>query len=503
MKTHPALLRALACAAALMLPAGGAVLAAEFNLTAVTFPDGTTIDLPMARTNATPNAAKLEASVKSSGSQAKVEVSFRKMEPAILFGGDVSSYVVWAVTRDGVVENLGELVVDSSDASGSGVYQTGKKQFGLMVTAEPYYLVGRPGDLVIATSMTADPRKAPSSSFAFGGFRAAGTRADTNTIAGLAYKDKKPVAVIQAERAMALAERTGAAALNPRAMEEARRSLAQAQNSTLAGGSAKVVTDYSRRAVALSSEAMRDLGRKAEADEAARKKAEMEAVTGRAASAEAARARTEMTLAQVDAARQRLEADKTKLEGDKAKLEADKAKLEADKERLEAEKAGLVADKTSLETEKADLARQRDELSGRLRTSMAAIMETRDSARGAVMSLPGISFESGRAALKPSAQITLAKLAAIAQVFPNINMRVEGYTDATGKAETNRKLSEARARSVYAFLVSQGVGDTRLAYQGLGPANPVAPNTTKEGRAKNRRVEIVVAQGEIKPVDAN
>jgi outer membrane protein OmpA-like peptidoglycan-associated protein len=315
---------------------------------------------------------------------------------------------------------------------------------------------------------------------------------------------------VQAERAMALAERSGAAALNPKAMEEAKRSLAQAQNSTLAGGSSKAVTDYSRRAVALSSEAMRDLGRKLEADEAAKKKAEMEAMANRATVAEASRARTEMTLAQVEAARQQLEADKATLasdkatlESDKGQLESDKAQLEADKARLEADKARLEAEKARLEADKADLARQRDELAGRLRTSMAAIMETRDSARGAVMSLPGISFETGKAGLKPSAQITLAKLAAIAQVFQDTNMRVEGYTDSTGKAGANQKLSEARAKAVYEFLKAQGVADTRLAYQGLGPANPVADNATKEGRAKNRRVEIVAAQGEIKPVTVN
>ncbi len=493
MKHRPAVLRSLACAAVAALLAGSAV-AAEFNLSAVTFPDGKSIDVPLARTSATPDAARLEASVKFSGGQAKIEISYGKMEPAILFGGDVSSYVVWAVTRDGAAENLGELIVSSSDDSGSGVYQTGKKAFALMITAEPYYLVGRPSELVIATSGAADPKRAPSSTFAFGAFRT-GLRTDTNSIAGLRYKDRKPVALVQAERAMALVERTGAAALNPTAMAEARRTLAQAQNSTMAGGSAKVVTDYARRTVALSAEAMRDYGRKLEADEAAKKKAEMDALSGRAASAEAAKAKTEMTLAEVREARRLLESDKARLEAEKASLESDKARLEADKGSLETEKARLLADQ-------AALARQRDELTGRLRVSMASIMETRDSARGAVMSLPGISFETGKASLRASAQITLAKLAGIAQVFPNINMRIEGYTDSTGKAAANQKLSEARARSVYDFLKAQGVADTRLAYQGLGPANPVADNATKDGRAKNRRVEIVAAEGEIKPVVA-
>jgi outer membrane protein OmpA-like peptidoglycan-associated protein len=474
--------------------AAGSAFAAEFNLTAATFPDGTTIDLPMARTAATPGDARLEASVKYSAGHAKVEVSFRNMEPAILFGGDISSYVLWAITRDGSPENLGELIVDTSSASGSGTYQTPKKAFGLIVTAEPYYLVGRPSEIVIATSGAADPKKTQSAGFTFSGFRTA--KADTKTISGLIYKDKKPVSLVQAERAMALAERTGAAALNPTAMAEARRSLAQARNSTLSGGSAKAVRDYSRRTVALAAEAMRDLGRKMEADEVAKKKAEMDAMTARAASGE-------MTIAQLREEQTRLESEKVRLEAEKARLEGEKAALQGEKARLEIEKSELEAEEARLVAGHADLQKQRDELASRLRLSMAAIMETRDSARGAVMSLPGISFETGKATLKLSARLTLAKLAGIAQVFPDVNMRIEGYTDSTGKAELNQKLSEARAKSVYDFLKAQGVGDTRLAFQGLGPANPVADNATKEGRAKNRRVEIVAAAGEIKPVSAN
>jgi outer membrane protein OmpA-like peptidoglycan-associated protein len=454
MKSRSSLLRAFACAAIVALFAAGSALATEFNLNAVTFPDGTTIDLSMARTSATPNAAKLDAAVRYKEGQAKVEVSFKKMEPAILFGGDVSSYVVWAITRDGAVENLGELIVNENNASGSGQYQTGKKAFGLIITAEPFSLVGRPSEYVIATSGPADPKKAPGSTFAFSNFRTGIVKADTNTIAGLTYKDKKPVAVVQAERAVALADRTGAFGLNPKAAEEAKRALTQAQNSAQSGGSKKVINDYSSRAVSLSSEAMRDYGRKLEADEAAKKKAEMDAMTTRAKASEM----------------------------DVQQLKAAQAKLLADQEQLKKEKA---------------------ELEGRLKNSMSSIMETRDSARGAVMSLPGISFETGKAALKQSAQLTLAKLAGIAQVFPTVNLRVEGFTDNVGSKAANQKLSEARAKAVYDFLKAQGVADTRLAFQGLGPANPVADNATADGRAKNRRVEIVAAVGEIKPVDAN
>ena len=453
MKSRSTILHALACALVAAVLAAGSAAAADFNLSAVTFPDGKTIDLPFARTAATPAAAKFSAEVKFTEGQARIEVSFKKMEPAILFGGDISSYVVWAVTRDGAVENLGELIVLESGASDTNRYQTGKKQFGLMITAEPYYLVGRPSELVLASSGSANPDKAPSAPFGFSGFRTGVVKTDYHTIAGLTYKDKKPVALVQAERAVGVAERTGASQVNPTAMAEAERALAQAQTSAQSGPP-KPVTDFSRRAVALASEAMRDWGRKQEADEAARKKAEMDAMTARAKASE------------------------------------------MDVQELRAAQARLLADQEQLKKEKA-------ELEGRLKKSMSSIMDTRESARGAVMSLPGISFEPGKAVLKHSAQLTLAKLAGIAQVFPDVNMRVEGYTDNTGTAATNQKLSEERARAVYDFLKSQGVAESRLAFQGLGPASPVADNTTADGKAKNRRVEIVAAVGEIKPVAAN
>jgi outer membrane protein OmpA-like peptidoglycan-associated protein len=459
---------------ALAFAASGVAAAAEVQLTAVLFPDKTSLDVPLARTTATPAKASAEASVKFANGQAKVKVSFKAMEPAILFGGDITSYVVWAVTRDGVLENLGELIVDESKDSGTAEYSTGQKQFALMVTAEPAYLVARPTALVLFTSQGVPPAKAKSSSFAFSGFRP-GIKFDVDSIAGLTYKDKTPVSLKQAERVLAFADRFGAADVNPQAIKDAKLAYTQAQNSTKPGGSAKAATDYSRRAITLAGEAMRDVLRKRDAEaaaaEAARRKAETDALTSKAATAEAARAQTEATLTQVEAARQALATEKAQLEKDKALLEK----------------------------EKAAIAAERDALAKRLTGAMAMIMETRESARGAVMSLPGISFDTGKAMLKPSAQITLAKLAGLALVFPNINMRVEGYTDSTGQAAANQKLSEARAKSVNDFLKSQGVAETRLAFQGLGPAGPVADNATKEGRAKNRRVEIVAAEGEIKP----
>ena len=118
-------------------------------------------------------------------------------------------------------------------------------------------------------------------------------------------------------------------------------------------------------------------------------------------------------------------------------------------------------------------------------------------ARGVVVNLPDILFDVNKATLKPNTQIALAKLAGIVQLFPKINLRIEGYTDSTGSDALNERLSNERAESVRAFLEKQGVAAGRMTAAGYGPRFPVADNSTVEGRSKNRRVEIVLAEGTV------
>jgi outer membrane protein OmpA-like peptidoglycan-associated protein len=115
------------------------------------------------------------------------------------------------------------------------------------------------------------------------------------------------------------------------------------------------------------------------------------------------------------------------------------------------------------------------------------------------VSLPDILFDTNKATLKPNAQVALGKLAGIVSVFPNINLRVEGHTDSTGSDAINNPLSRDRANSVMAFLRQQGVAASRMSAEGYGSRIPVADNGTVEGRAKNRRVEIILAEGTIQP----
>jgi len=451
----------VAASAATLVLAAGIAQASEVTLPAVQFPDGKTITVPMVATDKAPTGAKAEAKVEFSKGQGRIELKFSKMEPAILFGGDIAAYVLWAVQRDGLYENLGEVIVSESDDSGSFEGSSTLKIFGLMITAEPFATVRKPSDMVIFTAAQPDRSKAPSDMFKFSGFKPA-YKSDKASLAGIKFADKTPVALLQARKAIELADRYDAAKVNPEAMRQARQALEQATNSTKSGGSKKAVTDYARRAVGFSFEALRDVQKmmdeKAAAEEAAKKKAmEMRALT-----AEEQQRQTEAALREV----------------------------EIQKQKVEAAAAALAVDREILRKE-------RDYLASQLNDSLSAIADTRQSARGAVLNLPGVFFDVNKATLKVSSQLTLAKLAGMLAVFKKINLRVEGYTDSTGSAETNTKLSEARAKSVFDFLKAQGVQEDRMAFKGYGPANPVADNATADGKAKNRRVEIVLAEGKI------
>jgi outer membrane protein OmpA-like peptidoglycan-associated protein len=268
-------------------------------------------------------------------------------------------------------------------------------------------------------------------------------------------------------------------------LREANTNLAQATNSA-SGGSSKAMIDYARRSIAKSGEAIRDAEKraadKAAAEAAAKRKAELDALSAKASTAEEEvraavreRARTEQALTESERVKGLLAAEAARLAGDKALLEAERSRLKA----------------------------ERDALAARLSGALAQVSEVRSSGRGLILSLSsGILFDVSRSALKPAAQVALAKLAGILLMLPDVNLRVEGYTDATGNAQTNQKLSKARGESVAAFLKAQGVAETRMKSEGYGPANPVAPNDTAANKARNRRVEIVLAEGEIKPADA-
>ena len=462
--------------AALLVAALGAS-AADVNLSAIQYPERTSIDVPFTSTERAPAGASLEAAVRAEGSQTRVELSWKKMTPAILFGGDITSYAAWVVTKDGVAENLGELFVNS--ASGSATFSTGKKVFGLMVTAEPFPGVTRPTDLVIFTNGPANPKKAKSEAFTFGTFMSEARPANPS-IATMAWKGQEPLELLQAKTILATAEKVKAGDVNAKAMADARIAFTQAENSSR-GGSSKAVTDYSRRATALASEAIRDTYRKRAADEAARIEAEQKAkedalkqsADERGREAEADRDRPRPARGAQAEDRARPPADETGRRGPRGRQGPARVR------------EGRPRRRSVTPSPRASAAPSRR--SPRPRRPPAAWSST---SRGS-------PFDTGKATLKPDTRVTIGKLAGILLMIPDLNIRIEGYTDSTGQAATNMKLSAERAKNVFGLLREQGIDEARMAYEGYGAENPIAPNDTAEGRSKNRRVEIIVAEGQI------
>lgn len=470
--------RQLAILVLAVLAASSALAGAEVRLTALTLQPGKTFELNFAKTSRAPSGASMQAEIGYSDGQASVKAAYRRMEPAVLFAGDITAYVLWAVMPDGTVENLGEVVADKKSASGSLQGYTGKRTFALMVTAEPFATVTRPTELVIFISGGLKGLNITNTPFTFTYF-STDYKPAIESIASIQYNDPTPAAVKQAAKAMEIAAKLDAAAVNPKAMDGAQIAYGKAM---AVGVNKKVQADQARVAAQLASQAIKDTIKaneaKAAAEAEAKRLAERAALEERAATAESEAERIARELREVQAQRQALAAET-----------ADLAK----------QAATLAAERDALARDRDAIKKERDELAGMLKGALSTVAETTESARGVIVSLSGILFDVGKATLKPASQITVAKLAGILMVFSNMNLSIEGYTDSTGSADLNMRLSLDRARAVYEFLLGQGISSGRMKYQGFGPENPVAPNDTEANRARNRRVEVVLTQAVRRP----
>lgn len=458
--------------------------AAEVTLHEVRLPEKGTVDVPFVATSRAPADATLSAEARAEGPRARVELSFRRMKPAILLGGDVTTFAVWAVTREGLVENLGELFV--KEPKGTATFTVARTAFALLVTAEAWPGVARPSELVVFAGGVPKPSEAASKAFALGGLAPAAPTA-VPSLASVEWKGAEPVELVQARALLAQAEKAKAGDPDLSTLREARSALAEAEDPARRGSAAAF--DAARRASALSGAAIREVLRRRAAEEAARLDAERvarEEARKAAALDEAERRRqAEASLAEVEELRQKAALEVEQTRQATAALAAAQAQAEGERQRLGEEKAALE--------------RERAEFAARVAPALEKVAPTTAAPFGLVLTFPGTSFDSGRATLAPSARVALGKLAGILLMAPDRNVRVEAHTDSSGSPAANRKLSEERARVVARFLEEQGVAPERISFEGYGPDLPVAPNKTAEGRALNRRVEIVVAAGTIEP----
>ncbi|RFT17114.1 MAG: Outer membrane lipoprotein omp16 precursor [Candidatus Saccharicenans subterraneus] len=466
---------------AVLLVAAAPALA-EIQLKALTLTEGKNVQITFNKTPRAPSRSSLSAELSFSKGVTTVDLSFEKLEPAILFAGNITTYVVWSVNPAGACENLGEIFVDRREASGSQKFYAPGKILALMITAEPYSVVSKPSEIVLYYNGETREKNVQIVPFAFKDFSSEATPA-LDSIAMLQYSTDLPVTLFQAEKTIEYANKINAAEHNPKAMEEAKKALERARTLTR---DKKNMAETARIAVQHATRAIKDtvkyLEEKAAAEEEARRQAEKAALEKRAAQAESEAEKLAVQLEEIKQERAALDKEMADLARQMRELAEERDRLALETERLAAEREAIK--------------KERDELASKLKGALSSVAETTETARGLMVNLAGVLFDVNKATLKPESQLKLAKLAGILMVFQDMKLSIEGHTDSTGSEELNLRLSTDRARTVYEFLMGQGVSPDRMKYQGFGSSKPVAPNDTEANRAKNRRVEVIVLREE-------
>jgi outer membrane protein OmpA-like peptidoglycan-associated protein len=473
----------------------------------VQFQERREVELDLIPTKRLPNAI-VKAKVKYEDRQAWIEISYDKMKPAVLFYGDVASYVVWAITTDGSTDNLGELWVRQGEDSGNVKFSTGLKSFALLVTAETHPLVKKPSEMIIFVNAPGPKPQVISTAFKFSAFEPA-PKVGLESLEAVKYDGTTPLDLLQAQKVYELAGRMGCEQYAAQRYREAGLALAQATQMSKSAAARRGAEDYSRRSTAASSEAIRLTVREIEAKEleakVAQRRQEIATLESRAADADkkagdaakkAAEEEARATRAEAAARQAQSEAETGRRELER--LKQDRAAMEREKSSLSTALDSLRKEQTALQQSMADLAKEKELLGSRLQDALSKVADTQTSARGLIVNLPDILFDVNKATLKPEAKLVISKLAGILLIMRDLNLRVEGHTDSTGTDARNQQLSAERADSVLGFLRDQGIEPVRMTAAGYGKDRPVADNSTVEGRRRNRRVEIIIAEGIVK-----
>jgi len=440
----------------------------------------TKVDLK--NTELAPNAAgDAKVEIKSKAGRASVDVSVKGLPVASNLGTEFMTYVVWVVTPEGRSGNTGELLLNKN-GDGKLSATTPAQTFSLIVTAEPYFAVRTPSEMVVLQSQMRKDTKGkmfPVSEYKL--MKRAQYQKMENPLA-LTLDPSIPLEVYEARNAVEVAKSRAADKYAPEVYSKAEASLKIMENS-LAGKVDKGTIAMNARQTAQFAEDARALSVQRQEQE--------RIVQEREAAAAKAKAQAEAKAAE-EAAEAKRRSDEAAAE---AKRKSDEAAAEA-KRKSDAEIAAREAARKLAEDQKAAAEREKQELRAKLLEQFNRVLPTIDSDRGLVVNMGDVLFDTGKADLRQQAQLALARLSGIVLNYPSLRLSIEGYTDSTGTPEFNQTLSEKRAGSVHDFLVTQGLNADTLTAKGFGINNPVADNKTAEGRQKNRRVEIVVS-GEV------
>ncbi len=474
------------------------------------------------------------AQVNSKRGSIEIEAEFGGLDRPTSFGNEYLTYVLWAISPEGRAVNLGEVLVGDNHRSKLHV-TTDLQAFAMIVTAEPYYAVREPSNVVVLENVVRDDTKgtieAVNAKYELmerGGYIPTGYKFDP-----VVLNARLPLEFFEARNALRIAQSEGADQYASDSYQRAVQLMDSADSYAIdKGAPKKKLIAVSREAVQTAEDARAIAVKKmdeirlanerqdsadaqahsqARADEATRQKdraqrdalnAENQAAQAQSdtAQAQAARAQADSDAANARNAAADAQAATARAQSDMAANQASSAaalsaaQTDADQSRRDA----LTAQQATQQAE-ADKAAMRTRLSAQLNT----ILQTRETARGLIVSMSDVLFDTGKFSLKPGAREKLAKVAGILLAYPGLNIEVGGYTDNVGTDDMNQTLSENRAASVRDYLVQQGVLANSVSSKGFGNTLPVATNDNSAGRQQNRRVELLVSGEAIgSPVNA-
>jgi len=427
-------------------------------------------------------SANGQAKIESKRGSIEIEVEFGNLQKPTTFGNEYLTYILWAISPEGRAVNLGEVLVGGNRRSKLDV-TTDLQAFALIVTAEPYYAVRQPSNVVVLenvvradTEGTTETVNAKYELMERGGYIPTGYKFDP-----VVLNAKLPLEFFEARNALRIAQSEGAERYASDSYQHAVQLMNNAdeyatrkhidRKPLIAVAREAVQTAEDARAIAVNKMDEERLANERQASTDAQAKSQRQAD---------------------DAIRQKEQA-----QSDTAKAQSDMAANQAASvaavtaARADADQSRLAAQQAQQNAQQAD--NDKAAMRTRLSEQLNSILQTRDSARGLIVSMSDVLFDTGKYSLKPGAREKLAKVAGILLAYPGLSIEVGGYTDNIGGDEMNQKLSENRAGSVRDYLVQQGVTTDSVSAKGFGNTLPVASNDNSAGRQQNRRVELLVS----------
>ena len=458
-------------------------------------------------------SANGEAKVNSKRGSIEIDADLGDLRRPTIFGNEYLTYVLWAISPEGRAVNLGEVLVGDNHRSKLRV-TTDLQAFALIVTAEPYYAVRQPSNVVVLENVVRDSTKGTTEAvnakyelMERGGYIPTGYKFDP-----VVLNARLPLEFFEARNALRIAQSEGAEQYASDSYQHAVQLMNNADEyATSKHIDTKPLIAVSREAVQTSEDAREIAVKKLDEIRLARERqnsADSLAVSqGQADSAMRQKEQAESDAARAEAAKNQANSDAARARAEASDAQNATAQAKADMAADAASSANALsaaqadAEKSRLTAQQAetDKAAMRTKLSEQLNS----ILQTRDSARGLIVSMSDVLFDTGKYSLKPGAREKLAKVAGILLAYPGLDIEVGGYTDNVGGDEMNQTLSENRAGSVRDYLVQQGVATNSVSSKGFGNTLPVASNDNSSGRQQNRRVELLVSGEAIgSPVNA-